>query len=255
MNFLSINFLKLLLIFFLFNILFVTAPQKLLVQFILIYFSLFALLLWLEVNFLALTFFIVYIGAVAILFLFTVLLLGKSLETSTTSLQKINFNNSWKDWSTFNSILIFYKFNSLWVNTFKKVNSDLFTINLPENEILLKSLDASCFLKNYEYDFSRQESFDAFFISYTEYIKSRDSISNFHKLDKNSILSDFFYSNTSLTNFLNKNLLESLLQDVYILSLNLYDNFFLLFFLSGCLLLIAMLAVVGLIIPGQGKKK
>ena len=138
MNTIILNLIYLTLICFLINILFITVSYKLLIQFILIYFCIFIFLLYLEANFLALSFFIVYIGAVAILFLFTVLLLGKTQNNENDFKEQNFFFNFkffvWKDFISLNSIFLFYKFNINWTNTFFfKLDSQKFTLFLSDN--------------------------------------------------------------------------------------------------------------------------
>jgi hypothetical protein len=53
--------------------------------------------------------------------------------------------------------------------------------------------------------------------------------------------------------FLETNIKSASLLDIYSISSNLYEGFSVLFIISGLLLLIAMLAVVGLIVPPKNK--
>ena len=349
MNSIILNLIYLTLICFLINILFITVSYKLLIQFILIYFCIFIFLLYLEVNFLALSFFIVYIGAVAILFLFTVLLLGKTQNNEhDLKEQKFFFNFKsfvWKDFISSNSIFLFYKFNTNWANSFLlqkestkltlliNDNSNFILKNLVENytfsnyeeknwyawqvfygpthffnvtEVFLKSLSFCEFkeleswknkneieslfseveniffnngitLKNFNIsDFKIISHYlnlkvDEFLFSCINDMRKKDEhfsiwetlIYNplFNYMDdnpfrhtnltyfiRNSAISSIWNLKESSFNFISKNLKFGFLNDIYILSYNLYETYFLLFWLSGCLLLISMLTVVSLIV-------
>ena len=60
---------------------------------------------------------------------------------------------------------------------------------------------------------------------------------------------DYFLIFNENISFVNLNLKSNELLDIYAISSRLYEDFFILFIISGLLLLISMLAVVGLIVP------
>lgn len=352
MNSIILNLIYLTLIFFLINILFITVSYKLLIQFILIYFCIFIFLLYLEVNFLALSFFIVYIGAVAILFLFTVLLLGKT-QNYENEFKEQNFffcfkSFVWKDFISLNSIFLFYKFNTNWTNNFfLKLNSQKFTLLISDNSnFFLKNTLNNWTLNQYTNktwwnwiivddahyqnileifyntlnleeikEFKKLKSlksidndFEIFWDLYFSNLMSKTKLADINTI--NSYLYQFELLNDYLANwevnflfnrwhkycykyelfyvspfsverrkkfpiyftekhpeclnymwnlkessfyFISKNLKFGFLNDIYILSYNLYELYFLLFWLSGSLLLISMLTVVSLIVVPKNK--
>lgn len=64
---------------------------------------------------------------------------------------------------------------------------------------------------------------------------------------------DFIVFFNETLDFIQFNLKNEILLDIYAISSKLYEDFSLLFIVSGLLLLIAMLAVVGLIVPPKNK--
>ena len=79
--------------------------------------------------------------------------------------------------------------------------------------------------------------------SFENYLKSQD-----FNLENESTV----FLNETLE-FIQFNLKNEILLDIFAISSKLYEDFSLLFIVSGLLLLIAMLAVVGLIVPPKNK--
>ena len=79
--------------------------------------------------------------------------------------------------------------------------------------------------------------------SFENYLKSQD-----FNLENESMV----FLNETLE-FIQFNLKNEILLDIFAISSKLYEDFSLLFIVSGLLLLIAMLAVVGLIVPPKNK--
>lgn len=202
-----------------------------------VFFLIFILFLLFGVNFLALSFLIVYIGAVAILFLFAVMLLGQqTVKKDTFSITLKLFLISF---FTLSLALFFVRVLPFWYyNSFSEP-----TPLIDINSFLIKSSQSS--LSNQKIEVFAK-------------INANTNTLNSTGLDELQELNfqlqnDCFLLFNENLNFIETNLKNEMLLDIYSISSKLYEDFSTLFILSGLLLLIAMLAVVGLIVPPKNK--
>jgi NADH-ubiquinone oxidoreductase chain 6 len=219
-----------------------------------VFFLIFILFLLMGVNFLALSFLIVYIGAVAILFLFTVMLLGQQtakkdifsvslklfLVSFFITIPTIFFLRTFSFWyynNLYNNSLL-NNFNSFFLESNNCITlSDPVFINAASVVNLSSKVEPIATL----------ESSNPFEKINGEFLEPASN------LNLNLEESDFKLVFNETLDFIQNNSKNETLLDIYVISLKLYEDFSSLFILSGLLLLIAMLAVVGLIVPPKHK--
>lgn len=216
-----------------------------------IFFLIFILFLLSGVNFLALSFLIVYIGAVAILFLFAVMLLGQ--QTSNKDVFSINLKLFW--FSFFLSILslFFFRIYTFWFyNNNIKYNNTIsfnsFFLDSNYNSLLNEKSNII-----FNLNFLETKKIINTLVFKDSNIGKTQSFNNTLESLNFSLENDFIVFFNETLDFIQFNLKNEILLDIYAISSKLYEDFSLLFIVSGLLLLIAMLAVVGLIVPPKNK--
>ena len=212
-----------------------------------IFFLIFILFLLSGVNFLALSFLIVYIGAVAILFLFAVMLLGQ--QTSNKDIFSINLKLFWFSFFLSLLLLFFFRIFTFWYYSSIIKGNNIISFNSHfldsgHNSLLNEKSDI-----NFNLNFFETKKIINALISKDLNINKTEDFKNILENLNFNLENDFTVLFNEVLDFIQFNLKNEILLDIYAISSKLYEDFSLLFIVSGLLLLIAMLAVVGLIVP------
>lgn len=189
-----------------------------------IFFLICLLLLVYNIHFLALSILIVYIGAVAVLFLFSVMLIGRT-----------NLESKW-DRFYLNSVLNFCVgcFIFYFLYHFMFLYSIRLTTSLEDNVLNLIS--------------STKEDHIFYNSIYFENDRKLKFVPERFYATLDFSVNPTFVVNQDIS-FIIKTLKNENLLDIHSISSKLYEEYSVLFLLSGLILLISMLAVVGLLVP------
>lgn len=237
-----LNLICLFIVMISFTILTTTNSFILIYSLIFLFISIFILFVVFNINFLALSFLIVYIGAIAILFLFSVMIIGQEKSNSIFNLNYLNL--FWNNFLVFSILIFFYRFISFFFSPYE--------VNLfPTISKVIISKDKTKFIEAYDEYVSTVQIETFMILNPKYYFMKKDS-----SITYNHFYQDFYrmqfkedVSNVEETTIFGKIFKNENFSDLNVINSKLYEEFSILFIWSGLLLLISMLGVVSLLVP------